>query len=155
MALSIIEFAVLGLLGYGAIAVLMCSLVIESPSGRSFAISRILLIVPGIWALWFLASLGPQVYLDEDGNEHCIHDDAPERCVPTIILSITTTEDIAMVVDTRADNTTTTVPVPYEVKEVEAVYLQSEVWWMWHWVLGIVLFIFVLVFALQLVARPA
>ncbi len=145
----------LGLLGYGAIAVLLTSLVVEAPSGRSFAISRILLIVPGIWALWFLASLGPQVAIDEDGNERCIHVNEPERCVPTIILSVTTTDSIAMAVDARTENTTALVPVNYSVKEVEAIYLQSEVWWMWHWVLGIILFIFVLVFALQLVARPA
>lgn len=124
----------LGLLGYGAIAVLLTCLVREAPAGRSFAVLRMLLLVPGVWALWFLASLGPA--------DNC----AGDQCVPTIVLSEGTRQEAVVLNGTAVDVVT--------LREGAAIYLESEAWWMWHWALGIILFIFVLVQAMQLLARP-
>ena len=154
MALSLIEFGFLALLGYGTIAMLLTTLVRESPSGRSWASMRAVLLVPGMLALWALATPGPVLEYDRDGRAVGLAPDT-EPLHAIVLSEGVRTEVVATGGAANGSVTEPLVATNVTVVDREVLYLHYPAWSAWHWLLGVLMMVFIFVAVMQLLTRPA
>ena len=152
MALSLLEFGLLAMLGYGAVAILMTTLVREPPGGQSFSVLRIAYLLPGLFAMTALGSLGPL----DDCTQHV-------DCAPAIVLG-ERTEPVELPApvpvtglawgggECVASNGTHCHVAGIQVRDV--IVVEQLTWAAWHYSLGVLLLITVFIQALQLLTKP-
>ena len=156
MALSLLEYGLLALVGYGAVAMLLTTLVREPAGGQGFSVMRIAYLLPGLFALTALGSLGPLDDCQTAGG-------GTSECVPAIVLSeqVVPVELPAPVPvgglawgggECLAGNGTHCHVGGAAVREV--IRVEQATWAAWHYGLGALLLITIFVQALQLLTKP-
>jgi len=88
MALSILEFAVYGLIGYSSLLMLIISTIKEVPDTKAGSISRAIYLIPGAICCILLAS-GESVILASDTTNTIVSLNTTEVWTETISSSIT------------------------------------------------------------------
>ena len=128
MTLSIIEFAVYGLITYSSLLMLIISVVKETPSGKSQSILRSMWLIPGIITASLLAGMGDQVNFETEDitiNEYTINGTSG-----ALITNSTTTTQIT-----------------------GKVFLIDPVWVTIHYMIFVVLLVYVIIQALTLLTK--
>ena len=125
MNISLIEYIAYGLVAYSGIIVLIASTLKENPTTRSLAIVRGMYMIPCAIASFILAQTGVNI----------------------VWVTQTTTNTI------KALNTSQV--FTESATQTNQIVLQSPVWSMFHYLLGIILIFYVIQQILFLLVRPA
>lgn len=129
LVLSIIEFAIYGFIAYSSLLMLIISVVKETPTGKSQSIIRSMWLIPGIIATSLLAGMGDQVNFET-------HD-------------ITTTDIGYNVSNTNQVISNSTVTT----QTTDKVFLVNPVWVSFHYMLFVVLLVYVIIQMLTLLTK--
>ena len=111
--ISLAEFIVYGLVAYSSLLMLIISVVKEVPTTKSLAIARSIFLIPGMVAAGILASSGVNIQVASVNTSN-------------LIKSINTTQ-------TWTEST----------QQVNNIVLQNPVWQTFHWLIFVVLLVYV------------
>lgn len=138
--ISIVEFGVYGFIAYSSLLMLIISTIKEVPSTKSFAIARVVYLVPGMICAAFLAGVGVNIDLETSTNTIMTNQTINEFTING------TTGDLIT-------NSTTTTSTNSTSVESNYIILQNPVWALFHYIIFIVLAIYVITQLLNLFTK--
>ena len=124
MDISLIEFIVYGIVGYGSIVMLIISTQKETPVTKSQSLLHSIYMIPGIICLILLAGSGVNIYLNDSvttTNATSIYE-VLDNTNAIVVLNSTVTETVA---------------------ESNKFILQNPIWVILHYMFALILFAFV------------